>query len=84
MQVDQEHAVDAALAPPAFVRLDLPLRPVDQLQHQRVRPLRQGAFHAADQLHEEGLDAEDLRLGAGRARPGRDGRRGGGELVAAL
>ncbi len=58
-QVGDDHAVDAALAPPAAVDLDLLLGGGHHLEGQRVGLGTELGFETADQAHEPRLDAED-------------------------
>ena len=57
-QVDDEHAVDAMLAPPAPVDRDLLLDVLDELDRQRDRRGRELRLDAGDELHEERLERE--------------------------
>jgi hypothetical protein len=60
-QVGDQDPVDAPLAEPAAVHLDLSFDRLDQLDRQGNRPCRELRLDARDELHEERLEGERSR-----------------------
>ena len=89
-QVDHQHAVDAVLAPPAAVDLDLLADVADELERECDRARGELRLDAGDELHEERLERErprrprehePARVGAGRRERARRAVRIPAELV---